>query len=123
MKGSVKKSEDFENKSSSERMVGLKKTSSGTFVVQLLWYNIAYTLDLSCHGRSPTTSKRTAFESFGNPTILEGQGWPPIFLHLQGDLGRLIIIQTLLFKKTVATSRVLRFADESSVSDDIDMKG
>jgi len=103
-------------------MVGLEKISSGTFVVQLLWYNIAYTLDLSCHGRSSTTSKRAAFESFGNPTILEGQGWPPIFSHLQGDLGGFITKQALLFKKAVTAPRPFGFADGSSVFDEIEVK-
>jgi hypothetical protein len=75
-------------------------------MVQLPWYNFAYTLDFSCHGGSPTTSKRTAFESFGNPTILEGQGWPPIFSHLpftkgEGKITNIFIVAILEFRSEV----------------------
>jgi hypothetical protein len=33
------------------------------------------------------TSKRPAFESFGNPAILEDQGWTLIFSHHQKGVG------------------------------------
>jgi hypothetical protein len=35
----------------------------------------------------PIPSKRTAFESFGNPAILEDEGWRSFFTHLHGDEG------------------------------------
>ena len=55
------------------------------------WLWVVLNIYLLLLWKATHTIKKTAFESFGNPTVVEGQGWLPLFLQLQRQQGGLAV--------------------------------